>query len=79
MIDIDDDVKWSFVVGEELVEFFRSVKGFLAALASLVHLIDDETGQESVDGDGVDGNEESADSESDDEHDLNHKTCTTRR
>ena len=78
IIDIDYH-KGSFIVRKQLIEFFWAVQCFLSALASLIHLVNDEASQKSVDGDGVDGNEQGGDSEADDEHDLNYNTSTTRR
>ena len=64
---------------EEFVELAGAVEGSLGSFGGLVHFVDDEAGEDGVDCETVDGHEESADGEGDDEDDLNKRTSTRRR
>ncbi len=64
---------------EEFVELAGAVEGSLGSFGGLVHFVDDEAGEDGVDGETVDAHEEGADGEGDDEDDLNESIGTKSR
>lgn len=69
----------SFSRVNKCLEFFRSVLGCALSLGFLVGLVDDEALQDGVHGDAVDGHEEHAYCEGDDEDELDRRESTARR
>lgn len=71
--------KGESIGGQQLVELAGTVERGLGALGRLVHLVDDEAGQDGVHGQTVHAHEEGPDGEGDDEDDLNKSIGTSSR